>query len=292
MNEILGQEWVTFPIVGVCVFILSYLWADRIVGWLKKKSLGQREEVIKRLDAMFVEINHRQITGAMLALSFGFGALVFALFWPKVIVGTFLGVVITIIGWSIPGYVVNSLFERRCKNFVDQMVDGLTVMCNGVKSGLSIPQSMERVIEGMGNPIRQEFGLVLSQVRLGLSIEEALNHLGERIPKADVQMFVTAINILKETGGNMAETFATISETIRERQKIQKKIEALTTQGITQGIIITLVPIVIFLIFLVFDPNYVSPLLSTTMGLFMLITMVSLQIIGGIMIKKVVTIEV
>ena len=84
------------------------------------------------------------------------------------------------------------------------MVDGMTIMANGISSGLSVPQSMERVVDNLGTPISQEFGLVLSQIRLGKSVEEALLDLGERIPRPDVQMFVTAVNILKETGGNLA----------------------------------------------------------------------------------------
>lgn len=292
MGEFLGNLYFILPLVGISVFVLTYLWADRIIGWLKERSLGQRQEVIRQLDAMFIEINHRQITGAMLALSFGFGLLFFALLWPSIWLGIFIGGLVTIVGWSVPGFLVRTLYEKRCLRFVDQMVDGLTIMSNGIKSGLSISQAMERVMEGMNNPLKQEFGLVLSEVRLGRSIEEALNNLGERIPKPDVQMLVTSINILKETGGNMAETFGTISETIRERQKIQKKIEALTTQGITQGIIITMVPFVILIIFFVIDPNYVRPLVSTPVGLFMLFIMVVLQILGGISIKKIVTINV
>lgn len=290
--EVFGQSWIVIPLVGLCAFIFSYVWADKVVQWLRERSLGQREEVIKRLDSMFVEINHRQITYAMLILSFGFGALVFLLVWPHFVLGTLLGIAVTIVGWAIPARVVKILYERRCSRFVDQMVDAMTIMSNGIKSGLSISQTMERVVEGMKSPIRQEFGLVLSQVRLGLSVEEALNNLGERVPKPDVQMFVTSINILKETGGNMAETFGTIAETIRERQKIQKKIEALTTQGITQGIILTLVPFIVFVVFFVADPAYVKPLVSTPAGWVMLAVMLGLQILGGLVIKKIVTIEV
>ena len=75
-----------------------------------------------------------------------------------------------------------------------------------------------------------------------MAVEEALNEFGERIPRADVQMFVTSVNILKETGGNLAETFQTITTTVRERQKVEKKIQALTAQGTMQAVIISLVP--------------------------------------------------
>lgn len=292
MNRLLSNEWIVFPTIAVCVFTLSYLWSDKIIRWLHAKSLGNRESVIKKLDMMFVEINHRKITLAMLALSFGFGTLIFFILWPNIILGLIAGSTITILGWSLPSFLVETLYQKRCQKFVDQMVDGMTIMANGIKSGLSVGQALERVVDGMKNPIRQEFSLVLSQMRLGLSLEESLNNLGDRIPKPDVQMFVTGINILKETGGNLAETFSTISETIRERQKVQKKIEALTTQGITQGVIITLVPFLLLIVFFLVDPGYVKPLVSTPMGIVFLLAMVLLQILGGIMIKKIVTINV
>ena len=151
---------------------------------------------------------------------------------------------------------------------------------------------MERVIEIMGNPISQEFRQVITQHQFGQSFEDALLDLGERIPRPDVQMFVTAINILKETGGNLAETFETIVTTIRERQKVEKKIQALTAQGLMQGLIVTMIPFILAAVFLVIDPNYIKPMFNTTLGLVLLFAMLGLQIIGGVLIKKIVTIKV
>jgi len=175
---------------------------------------------------------------------------------------------------------------------VDQMVDGLTIMANGIKAGLSVTQTMERVVENMNNPISQEFGLVLSQIRLGRSVEDALIEFGERIPRADIQMFVTSINILKETGGNLAETFTTIVLTIRERQKIEKKIEAMTAQGMMQGLIVSMIPFVLIGLFFVMDPSFIAPLFNSALGLVIFLIIIGLVIIGGITVRKIVKIEV
>ena len=172
------------------------------------------------------------------------------------------------------------------------MVDALTIMANGIKSGSNPQQSMSRVVEIMGNPVRAEFAQVMTQVQFGQSFEEALTDLGERIPRPDVQMFVTAINILKETGGNLAETFSTIVSTIRERQKLEKKISAMTAQGIMQGIIVTCIPFVLLAVFMFIDPDYMKPMFNTTMGIILLMAMLGMQAIGGFVIKKVVTIKV
>jgi tight adherence protein B len=288
----LFNDWILIPSFGAAIFIISYAWSDRVLKFLYDRSLGHREYVIQKLDLMFVEVEPKKITISLLLLSFGMGTLAFIAVWPNIIAGMIIGSIFVVAGWTVPKYIVESMYTRRCTRFVDQMVDGLTIMGNGIRSGLSAPQSMERVVENMGNPISQEFNLVLSQMRLGLSFEEALNGLAARIPNPDVQMFVLAINILKETGGNLAETFSTIVETLRDRQKVEKKIEALTAQGIMQGIIISLVPFFLLVVYWFVDPNYVKPLFTTTLGLIALVIMLGLQILGGLMIRSIVKIKV
>lgn len=292
MPSFLMNEWFLIPAVSICVFLIVFAYAEKATNFLYRRSLGQREEVMKLLKLMSVEVDQKQLTWAILLMSFGMGGLFFILFWPNIFVGAVFGAAVTVAGWSLPLLMVRVLYERRCTQFVDQMVDGLTIMANGIKSGSNAMQSMERVIEIMGNPISQEFRQVITQHQFGQSFEEALLDLGERIPRPDVQMFVTAINILKETGGNLAETFETIVTTIRERQKVEKKIQALTAQGLMQGLIVTLIPFILAVVFLVIDPNYIKPMFNTTLGLVLLFAMLGLQVIGGILIKKIVTIKV
>lgn len=290
--KFLMNEWILIPLFGLCVFTLVILWADKVMTFLHAKSLGKREEILRLLQLMGVEIDKKRITILMLLLSFGLGTLVFAAVWPNVGVGLFLGAVVTIAGWQLPLFLVKTLYDQRCNRFTDQMVDGLTIMANGIKAGSNPQESMKRVVEIMGNPISQEFSQVLYQMQVGDSFESALNDLGNRIPRPDVQMFVTSINILKETGGNLAETFATIVIVIRERQKVEKKIQALTAQGMMQGIIVTMIPFILMGVFLVVDPSFIKPMFNTTLGLVLLFGMLGLQIIGGVVIKKIVTIKV
>ena len=292
MPSFLMNEWFLIPAVSICVFLIVFAYAEKGSNFLYRRSLGQREEVMKLLKLMSVEVDQKQVTWAILLISFGMGGLFFVLFWPNILMGAIFGGAVTIAGWSVPLLLVRFLYEKRCTQFVDQMVDGLTIMANGIKSGSNSTQSMERVIEIMGNPISQEFRQVITQHQFGQSFEDALLDLGERIPRPDVQMFVTAINILKETGGNLAETFETIVTTIRERQKVEKKIQALTAQGLMQGLIVTMIPFILAAVFLVIDPNYIKPMFNTTLGLVLLFAMLGLQIIGGVLIKKIVTIKV
>ena len=198
----------------------------------------------------------------------------------------------TFVGAQIPKIMVDMVYEKRCKRFVAQMVEGMSIMGNGIKAGKSVQQAMENVVNNLGNPIRQEFEFTLSQMRLGLSLEEALTNLQERIPEQDVQMFVMSVNILNNSGGDLAKTFNTITDTIRERQKIHNKIDALTAQGKAQGMIMTAMPFALFFIFMAIDPGYVRPLYSTTGGFIIIFIMLLLIGMGGYFMRKVTTIKV
>ena len=298
MNEFIEKFTLNVPLpilillIALCVFTVSYLWIDKFLSFVNERSLGQRDEILRYLELMFVEMDKDKLTKLLMLLSFGLGGLFFVLLWPNIFMGLFVGFIFTLLGWNIPKQVVKYLYEKRCDWFTDQMVDAMTILSNGVRAGLSVTQSMDRVVKNLKNPISQEFRLVLSQNQLGQTLEDALSELGERIPRPDVQMFVTSVNILKETGGNMAETFQAITFTVRERQKVEKKIEALTAQGIFQGIIVSCIPFLLLAMSTAVDPNYTKPLFSTTLGWVILCVVVILQIVGGVMIKKIVTIKV
>lgn len=290
--SILGNEWIAFPLFGIAVFFAVYNWADKIFVSVYAKSISKKSQIMLHMKLLGMEVDEKKVTRLLLMSSFGVGALFFFMAWPNVSAGVFLGISSGIAGFQLLPIIYKYLYEKKCNQFVDQMVDALTIMGNGIKSGSNPQQSMQRVVEIMSNPIKSEFSQVITQTQFGQSFEEALTDLGERIPRPDVQMFVTAINILKETGGNLAETFQTIVSTIRERQKLEKKISAMTAQGIMQGIIVTMIPFVLGAVFFIIDPEYMKPMFNTTIGLVFLAAMLGLQIIGGVMIKKIVTIKV
>ena len=292
MTALFSEEFFVIPAFAIVVFILSYLYSDRIIGFFYKRTIGTREEITELMDRMMLDVDKKKITITVLLLSFGLGLVVFLLLWPNVVPGLIFAVAITLLGLQLPKTYLNNLWQKRCNRLVDQMVDGMTIMANGVSAGLSITQSMERVVGNLSGPLSQEFKLVLNKIRLGMSLEEALVEMADRIPRHDVQMFVTSVIILKETGGNLAETFQTINTTVRERQKVEKKIEAMTAQGVTQGIIITLVPFLLLVVFLAIDPAYVMPLFTKPLGWVALFIMLALQVIGGVAMKKIVTIKV
>jgi len=263
-----------------------------IYAWLGKKGTGQVVQMTEKLDLMFYEATPKQIT------QFYTGYLIFLfllgayLAFPNIGAAFVFGLLFLWVGWSLPVKIIQILFHRRVKKFVLQMVDGLSLMSNGLRSGLNVPQALSIVQNELPNPISQEFGLILSQNKLGTTLEEAMGNLSKRMPHDDIEMFTTSVNILKETGGNLAETFDTISYTIRERIKIESKIAAMVSQGVMQGIIVVLMPFALGAILYQIDPERIRPMFTTVPGWVMLFVMMALQFLGGWTIWKIVQIKV
>lgn len=285
-------KWLGLILLGVAVFAFSYSYSRQFLDWLRFQSLGTRDYIVDRLAVMFIEMDPNRVLLGLFVVSFGSGSLVFLMFLPKVVPGLIFGAMVTVAGWKAPKPFVDWYYRRRVKNFVLQMVDSLSLMSNGLKSGLSIVQSLSLVTQEMPDPIKQEFNEVLRQNKIGVPLEEAFSSLGNRIRSDDVEMFVTSINILKETGGNLAETFDTIVGTIRERIKIENKIDALTTQGFYQGVFIMAIPPILGTVFYTSDPVFMRPLFTTPLGWGIVILIFLLEAVGFFVIMKIIKIDV
>ena len=133
MSFIVGNEMVFIPLVGIAVFISAYFSADRVIEFLHKQSLGSREEVLRLMDQMFIDTDRKRVTWLMLGGSFGLGLLAFLAVWPHFELGIFLGGALCYLGFVAPKVIMTNLFERRCTRLTDQMVDGMTIMANGIQ---------------------------------------------------------------------------------------------------------------------------------------------------------------
>lgn len=292
LQSFFSNTWVFIPFFGVSIFIAALLGGPFIFNYFSAKTLASKAEIEKYLDLMYAEIDPKKILWMLILTSYGLGLAAFLVTWPNVTIGFPLAIAMVYVGNSVPVKIFESMYHKRCVKVVNQMVDGMTIMANGIKSGSGVMQSMEAVVENIKGPLSQEFSMILNKVRLGMTMDEALNDFADRVPKQDVQMLVTSINILNDTGGDLGQTFETINMVVRERQKIEKKIEAMTAQGKAQGIIISMVPFGLLLLFKAMDPEFVEPLFTTTPGLLALLGVFVLVVIGGFVIKKIVTIKV
>jgi tight adherence protein B len=187
---------------------------------------------------------------------------------------------------------VDYLEQQRVKKYQNQMVDALTLLSNGIRAGLSMPQAIGMVVDEMPAPVSQEFNLVLQQTRIGVPLDEALDNLNKRVKTQDNEMFVTSVNILRETGGNLAEVFDTIVVVIRERIRLQQKIDTFTAQGMFQGLVIFSMPYALIVINGSSDPEYFGLMFATGWGLFFFFLILVFSGVGMWVILKIVKIKV
>lgn len=205
--------------------------------------------------------------------------------WP-------IGVLAAMVGGAAPyAWVKHRTFVFR-QALDNQLVDALILMANALKSGLSLQQAVEMAATESAKPIVVEFERVQKEVQLGQSIDQALLHMSERVALPDLEMAVHSILTLRETGGNLSETFMTVAKTILERKKIEGKISALTAQGVYQGLAMCAMPFVMGALFFFMDPEYMRPMLTTGIGWALWVAVFVLDGLGMWMIMKVVKIDV
>lgn len=196
------------------------------------------------------------------------------------------------IGWKAPLWAANYLLKRRIDKFEAQFVDGLTMVANAIKAGLSLQQAFEMASHECPKPFGEELSNVLAEIKIGRTMEDALYGMVGRIGTDDVNIVVRSICILKETGGNMIETFQTITSTVRERQKVHGKVRVLTTQGVVQGVIIFCMPFALAMGLYLLAPDFIMPLLAKPLGWVMILAALILQVVGALLMKKIVMIKI
>jgi len=209
-------------------------------------------------------------------------------FFPQEIrtFGVIFGVVL---GFLFPGFYTKVLISMNKKKFDDQLIDALMIMSSSFRGGLSLVQAMEAVVEEMPDPINQEFMTVLGENKMGVALEEALNHLYYRMPSSALQQMITAILLARETGGNLPAIFSRIVYVIREYKRIQAQIETLTIQGKLQGIVMSLLPVGFFMIVYSSNPRFFNHMLVSKVGQMLLIYACVSQTIGAFLIWKIST---
>ena len=182
--------------------------------------------------------------------------------------------------------------QRRLHKFLNQLPDVFELMSSSLRAGHSLANSILLISEQLPDPIRSEFARVFHEQNLGIKIEDALRNMAKRVGMMDVNFFVTAVTIQRQTGGDLAEVLDNISGVIRERIKLFGMVKALTAEGRLSGWVLLALPIVVFIMELVVNPEYAAKLTDTPIGQQMLIAGAVMQLLGLAMIKKIVNIKV
>jgi tight adherence protein B len=202
------------------------------------------------------------------------------------------GLVLAILAWLLPTWIVQRRHTRRSKAFADQLPDMLSLLVSSLRAGYGLLHACRVIQQEMPDPMGPEFSQVLTETTLGYSIGDALNHLVERLANEDLELVVSAIHIQNEVGGSLADVLETISETIRERIKLQGELRAMTSQQRMTGWLMTGLPILLGAGMMVLNPDYMMELFKPGWILAVPIGAVVMIIFGNIAMRWVARIEV
>ena len=267
----------TFVIVGYLIFS---------AGWesYEEKYIEGAE---RTLDDLFLTIPPQQLLWLSVLGAFGFYVLTFFASG-----NIYLGLPVAGLGFLAPRVGLAMFKKARIKRFGDQLVEALITLTNALRSGFALPKAFQLIASDMPKPICQEFGILVQELRLGIETEEGLKNMLRRVPSQDLDLLTTAIGISASVGGNLAEVFDRIAETIRERHRIEGRIDSLTAQGKMQGLMVSVLPIGVGFMINIIDPSLIEPLFTTTPGWVLLGVMVIMEGLGYFFVRKVTNIEV
>jgi tight adherence protein B len=201
-------------------------------------------------------------------------------------------VIFAIGGFFAPMALIKFYRNRRIKKFNVQLVDALQSMANAFKAGLTFPQAIEHVGREAQPPLSQEFSLFVKEIKLGVPLEEGLINMAKRVGSDDLELVVVSTNISRQLGGNMAEMFETISGTIRERFRLEGKIDSLTSQGRMQGWIVAALPLLLGVVLNYMRPDLMEPMMDHIFGYVLVALILIMEALGIVIIRKIVNIDV
>lgn len=234
--------------------------ATPMVDWLNKRVEGSNfgDKIARDLARADIKMKAGEYIALQMISAFGVGVVVWFITGQSLPIGL-LG---AIGGFFLPGMYVKQMQGKRLIRFNEQLADMLNLMVNGLRAGYSTTQAMEAVSKELPAPISDEFRRVVQEMQLGVPMEKSLDNLHRRIPSDDLDLVITAINVQREVGGNLAEILDTISYTIRERVRIKGEIRVLTTQVMYSGRFLAMMPLFVIAILYLLNRAYMMEFLN------------------------------
>ncbi len=227
-----------------------------LTDWINRKversTLG--DKIARNLARADLKMKPGEYVAMEFVVAFTVGLLVWFIGGKSI----FIGAIGAIIGFFLPGMYVKGQQKKRLIKFSEQLSDMLNLMVNGLRAGFSTTQAMEAVSKELPPPICDEFKRVVQEMMLGVPMETALDNLLRRIPSDDLDLVITAINVQREVGGNLAEILDTISFTIRERVRIKGEIRVLTSQIMYSGRFLSILPLAVIGILYLLNREYMN----------------------------------
>ncbi|MDD5618545.1 MAG: type II secretion system F family protein [Candidatus Omnitrophica bacterium] len=250
-------------------------------GWWARKIDAQKDHLKEVM--LFIDPRKLVIFNIVLpiVLTFVFAGVV-GIKFGSYILGALIGLTLGII---IPSIMIKKMIAMRKAKFNSQISDGLMILSSCLKGGLSLLQAIEALVEELPAPISQEFGIILRENKMGVSLEESFDKLNKRMPSEELNLLTTAILVARETGGDITQLFGTLINTIRAKIKISDNVKTLSMQGKIQGVVMSLLPIVFTIMVYSFNPRYFDIMLSNSVGRILLLYAVISEIVGVFLIR-------
>ena len=243
------------------------------------------------LSKLIEQSGSRITPGAFVMLSGG--AAVAALFMIAAFTpATIFAPVAAVVAGMMPYFVLAYRRSKRIKRFEEQFPEALDLLSRALRAGHAFQTAMGMVAEELPAPVGPEFKKTFDQQNFGLPLKEALTELADRIPLLDVRFFVTAVQIQRETGGNLAEILDNLASVVRERFKLLRQVRVHTAHGRFTGWVLLALPAALGVALSLISPDHMNTLFTEQLGKTMLIGAAVMQTIGYIWIRKVIRIEV
>jgi len=204
----------------------------------------------------------------------------------------YFGIACALVSGLIPWVYVARTRAKRMRKLEQQLPDALDLITRAMRAGHSLPLGIQLLTEEMPDPVGSEFRIVHEQVSFGVSLQQALTNLCDRVPLTDYRYFVVSILIQRQSGGNLTEVLGNLSRLIRERLKLLARVRVLSAEGRMSAWILGLLPFFIGTMLQIFNPNFMTPMWTDPMGIQMVQILLSLMALGAFVLTRIVKIRV
>lgn len=225
------------------------------------------------------------ILSLIVGVVIGVGVLIAGVPWYVAVIGGLAGFL------GLPRWFLKYLRRRRQQVFLNDFADAIDIMVRGLKSGLPVNDAMKIIASETPAPVGPEFLEIVEGQRIGISVDQGIERLFERMPLAEVNFLAIVMSIQSKTGGNLSEALNNLSKVLRDRKKMKAKIKAMSQEAKASATIIGSLPFVIMAALTVLNPAYLNPLWDTTMGNVMVVGSGIWMLIGSLIMRKMINFD-
>lgn len=282
-NDLLWQAFISLLILAAAYMFVRYGWA--LIYWFILRQEMRYSRVLNQ--QLLLDIHPRvALAGSALCIVV---CGTFAMLLGGGVVWFLIG---ALVGFFMPFLIIRHLEQQRARRLDTQLVDGIMTLASGVRAGLNLVQSMELLVINSAGPIKQEFAQLLREYKMGLDLNQAMRNAANRIESRNYRLLFTAIEMHRLRGGNTAESLDRIAESVREIQRLEGKLDAITAQGRIQAVMMAAAPIVILAIYYLIDPEDVRLLFVLPMGRLVLLIAALIIVAAFVWIRRILAVDI